>query len=529
MSQPSNTISTTKLLPEEQEQIRHLFQQGLGTREIARRLGRNRKAISRFLHEAGLRSPAVPAPSSASKLAPFHDAVRDKVAQGLTASRILREIGALGYTGGRTILAQLVTTLRAPLAPRKKAKRRFETRPGQEMQADWSIYTVLIAGVLVRVHALMCVLAHSRKLHVRFYRDEREATLLEGLAAAFESFLGVALRLVVDNMATAVLGRVGSGRKVIWHPRFLEFARYYGFKPFACKVKDPDRKGKDERLFDFLEKDFVRGSSFTSFEDLNTRARVWADTVANSRVHGTTGLVPDQVWLAERDFLVALPTQRFAVHHEAIRSVGPDSTLSIGGTLYTVPSSLHSRSVAVRLYAEHFEVLERDGSLACSIRYVEPQDKGKLQIDSRHYADLPRPGASPSSRRVQESFLLRFPDLDALVTGLVERVKTLAPIHLKALWRLADRFGDEAFRDAALRAVAFRRFSASAIARILERDHPLPQGQEPIPPVGAEARVLTLLGEVDPGSLDDFADLDHVVATDPGSQPTKEDPDDETK
>jgi transposase len=467
------------------------------------------------------------APAPTTKLAPFHDAIRDRVARGLTASRILREIAELGYAGGRTILAQFIAKVRGPLAGRKKAKRRFETRPGQEMQVDWSIYTVPIAGVLVRVHALLCVLAHSRKLHVRFYRDERETTLLEGLALAFAAFLGVALRLVVDNMATAVLGRVGSGRKVLWHPSFLAFCRHYGCKPFACKVADPDRKGKGERMFDFLEKDFIRGASFASFEDLNARAQVWADTIANRRVHGTTGLLPDEAWLAERDFLIALPDQRFAVHQDAIREVGPDATLSIGGTLYTVPERLHDRSVAVRLYAEHFEVLDQDGSVACSRRYVEPRDKGKLQLDARHYAHLPLPGAPPTGRRVQEAFLLRFPQLEALVAGLVERVKTLAPIHLKALWRLADRYGEEAFLAAGLRALEYRRFSASAIARILEREHPLPEGQEPIAPVGAEARVLTLLGEVESGSLEGYADLDRVAPTDIHPATSKEDNDDE--
>jgi transposase len=528
-SQPESQRPNCKLLPEEQEQIQHLAQQRLGSRQIARRLGRDRKTIRRFLRDSGIRTSRPAAPCAASKLAPFHDAVRERVAQGLTASRILREIAGLGYAGGRTILAEFIARLRGPLAPRKKAKRRFETRPGLEMQVDWSIYTVPIAGILVRVHALLCVLAHSRKLHVRFYRDERETTLLEGLMLAFETFLGVALRLVVDNMATAVLGRLGSGRKVLWHPRFLEFCRYYGCKPFACKVADPDRKGKGERMFDFLEKDFIRGASFTSFDDLNARAQTWADTLANRRVHGTTGLVPDEAWLAERDFLIALPDRRFAVHHDSIREVGPDATLSIGGTLYTVPERLHDRSVAVRLYAEHFEVLDRDGSVACSRHYVEPRDKGKLQLDSRHYAHLPLPGALPSGRRIQEAFLLRFPQLELLVTGLVERVKTLAPIHLKALWRLADRYGDEAFLAAGLRALEYRRFSASSIARILERAHPLPEGQEPIAPVGAEARVLTLLGEVDSGSLDGYADLDRTAPTDSHLEPPKGDTDDEEK
>src|SRR5881296_1247242 len=110
------------------------------------------------------------------------------------------------------------------------------------MQADWAVYTVPISGDPMRVHALMCELAYSRKIHARFYRNERQATLLEGLTLAFSAFHGVTTRVVFDNMATVVLGRIGSNGRPIWHPRFLDFARYYGFEPFACRVRDPDRK-----------------------------------------------------------------------------------------------------------------------------------------------------------------------------------------------------------------------------------------------------------------------------------------------
>jgi transposase len=49
------------------------------------------------------------------------------------------------------------------------------------------------------------VLAYSRFLHLRFYRDERQSTLLEGLARAFEALGGVALRLVFDYVARHII------------------------------------------------------------------------------------------------------------------------------------------------------------------------------------------------------------------------------------------------------------------------------------------------------------------------------------
>ena len=55
--------------------------------------------------------------------------------------------------------------------------------------------------------------------------------------------------------------------------------------------------------------------------------------------------------------------------------------------------------------------------------------------------------------RIDQAFLQRFPSLAGLVEGIALRMKTLAPVHLRALWRLADHlYGQEAFLRAARRA-----------------------------------------------------------------------------
>jgi len=430
------------------------------------------------------------------------------VAQGFTTTRILREIRELGYSGGRSILNELTARLR-PETPRKSVKRRFETRPGEELQIDWSVYTVPIAGRPTRVHALVCVLAYSRRVHVRFYRNERQTTLFEGLVHAWNAFEGATQRAVVDNMATAVLGRVGPRRRVLWHPRLLELARHYGTGFYACRVRHPNRKGKDERVIFYLEVDFVRGSSFASFEELNRRVQQWCDEVANLRVHGTTGRVPMEAWREERPFLIRLPETRFAVHEDVIREVGPAATLSIAGTPYTVPAPLANRTVPVRMYAEHFEVLDGKGEVAFSRRYVEDALKGRLQIDPAHYSGLPRAHGHDSAVRLDELFRRRFPVLEPFLEGLVLRMKTLAPVHLSALLRLAATYGDERFLLAASRALQFRRFSAEAVRRILERNHP-EVGEPDLRPLALDARALALGEDIEAGSLESYRGLEQA-------------------
>jgi len=492
-----------------------------GSREIARRVALSRKIVRRILAEEGeLKKPTPRVP--ASKLEPFHSMIKDKVETGLSVSRILREIREQGYRGGRSILAAYIQTLQSSLSPssRKTVKRRFETPPGEEMQIDWSPYHVPIAGVSRILYAFGCLLCSSRKLWVHFYSNERQPTLLEAIACAFEYFLGCALRLVLDNMATAVLGRWGPKGQPVWHPRFLEFARHYGFRPFACAVQDPDRKGKKEKSFRLLWDDFLKGCQFDSLEDLNQRLAVWLDqtpNVANQRVHGTTRLVPNQAWQSERQFLIQLPDKRFPVFEQSIRIVDQDSTLSIDGTRFTVPASLARRSVAVHLFAEHFEILDSHHRVLFSRRYAAEADKGKLIIDPTHYATLPRRPHSPNTNRLDQAFLTCFPALQPFIHGLQLRMKSLAPVHIRALLRLLDAYGQEAFLEAVRRAQEYRRFDARAVQRILEHDFPLPD-LSPVAPLGGIGTAL--LDGIVSGSMDDYGSLDRDIDS-PKTIPTE--------
>jgi len=514
-------------IPDEIRQEILRLQPFYSARQISPRVGLSRKMVGRVLHEHGLSSGPQPGlepeqpDGDTSKLDSFQLLVAEKMAQGLKVTRILREIRKLGYRGGRTILGDYVRQLRAQTGalPTASVKRRFETGVAEEMQIDWSPYEVPIGGHLVRVHVLGCLLAWSRKLYAYAFRDERQPTLLEGLACAFVYFDGVAARIVLDNMSTAVLGRVGSDGKVLWHSRFLDFTRHYGTVPFACRVRDPDRKGKKEKSFRLLEDDFIRGSSFDSLDHLNEQLRIWLDGTAqcgNLRVHGTTRRVPNEAFEHERPLLVRLPNHPFSVCEQSVRVVDRDSTLSIRGTPYSVPATLANRSVAVHLFAEHFEVLDQHGRVAFSRRYVSDRDKGRLVIDKTHYANLPRRPRTGSAgdERIDQAFVRRFAELQPLVDGLKRRMKSLAPIHIRTLLRLCDRFGEEAFLVAARRAQDFRRFDALAVGRILESDYPAAAAQAdaacPVTPLSGHGPAA--LGEVDSGSLDSFSRLDSTTA-----------------
>jgi transposase len=239
----SNIRKRTRVEHLEEEILAEILEMtpGSSIRKISECLSISRGLVQKVQEKLGcsLKAPA----TMQSKLMNYKDEIIQRVTAGLTATRILREIKDLGYTGGKTILSEMVSALRsqASLQKRKQVKRRFETPAGLELQADWSPGMALIANKLVGIHVLGMVLCSSRKLFYSIHRNEQMPTLLEGLATGFEYFGGCTVRCVFDNMTTIVLGRIDRDRKPIWNPRFIEFARYYGTEPFLCAVRDPNR------------------------------------------------------------------------------------------------------------------------------------------------------------------------------------------------------------------------------------------------------------------------------------------------
>jgi hypothetical protein len=106
---------------------------------------------------------------------------------------------------------------------------------------------------------------------------------------------------------------------------------------------------------------------------------------------------------------------------------------------------------------------------------------------------------------LEQAFVLRFPTLKPFVDGLQLRMNKLTHIHLRALLRLAESYGEQALLAAATRAQEYRRFDAWAVERILERHYPL-LDDAPLAPLGGAGPIV--LGEVEPGSLDDYSHLD---------------------
>jgi len=489
------------LTPEEHAELQRLLRETIPLRAIARRLNRDVKTIRRALGRS-----RAPSPPAASKLAPYHPLITERFQQGLRSPRILREIRERGYIGSTTILKDFLQTLGPRRPPPPRAFHRFETRPGEEAQSDWSPYRVTIANRETIVHAFSLILCFSRRLFVAFFRNERLPTLLWAHQEAFLYHGGLCRTIAYDNQTAITLGRVGG--KPRWHPTFLDFAKHHGFEPSVGRPGHKERRGKVERPFHYLEHDFLAGRAFASWDDLNQQCRQWLDTVANVRVHGTTRRRVDEAFAEEQPCLITLPSVSFPAARQETRTVQKDGYIPVDGSYYPVPEHLVDQGpVSVRIDPRHVTILDRADTIVAS--HPVPEEPTRL----------PAPALPPGQRRaalsrpVQEAaFLARFPDAREFLDGLKHRMATLTPIHLRALDRLVDLYGEQAVHQALERASAYRNWSARAVERILQRAHPTVVPEPGLGSLSPRPEALGALDDTDPGSPHDYT-LDSMPPT----------------
>ncbi len=291
-----------------------MARQGMGIRQIARELGCSRNTVRRYLQEARA-SRYGPRQARSTKLDPFKPYVHERIEAAkprwIPAVVLLREIRDMGYAGGLTQLKMFINPLkRVEVEPVV----RFETPPGQQMQAD---FTVIRRG-RDPLLAFVATLGYSRASFVRFTTAEDADTLCTCVREALIYFGGVPQHVLFDNAKTVVVERDAYGEgSHRWHAGLLSVAEEFGFSLRVCRPYRAKTKGKVERFNGYLKGSFLvplaatLSSSSLKLDAVAANLHIgrWLSEVANARLHATTKERPDQRLALERSVLLPLPSR----------------------------------------------------------------------------------------------------------------------------------------------------------------------------------------------------------------------------
>jgi hypothetical protein len=207
--------------------------------------------------------------------------------------------------------------------------------------------------------------------------------------AAFRYFGGMPQECVYDQTKLVVIHEIF--RELKLNQRFHQYATGTGFHIRVCEGYDPESKGKVESGVKYVKQNGLYGETFTDWKNLDTYMLDWLNTVANKRLHGTTGQQPwthydceekvkMQPYLTPACLSVKSTTQE-------TRQVDKTSLISWQSNKYSVPMAYQSAKVAVSTDAGQLLI----NDLASGDRIAEhviSLEKGQIIKNTHHYRDL---------------------------------------------------------------------------------------------------------------------------------------------
>ena len=342
-------------------QVQALRADGVSQREIAQRLGLNRRTVARLA--AASEPPRYRRAAGGSQLDRFDGVLRELLAEWpqIRAPRATEVLREHGYTGSVELVKLRLRVLRPA---RVRPAQRTGYRPGQVVQFDWAEMPTRprIAGRERRVYALVASLPFSGAQTAFFSFDLGLESFLEGHARTFDWLGGVPRECVYDNLRSAVASREQD--RVTWNPRFLHLRGHYGFHATACTPATPREKGSVEGSVRYLKTGFWPARRVASLVDLDAQYADWRDQTCNRRRHATGRFLVGEHLQRDRAALRPLPPLSFDPSVGRPVRVPIDGYLRLGGAFYRAPTELVHQRVELRFDRDHVWIVHRGLTVA---------------------------------------------------------------------------------------------------------------------------------------------------------------------
>lgn len=339
--------------PDDVEEMLRLKACGWGLKRIGAHLGCSHHTVKAYVEAGGVKP--FKAPERAKKLDGLDGWIRERFIRHRGNADVVRqELRAeKGIVVSPRTMQRTVQPYRQALKAEALATVRFETLPGRQLQIDFGERLVEIAGAKVKAFMFVATLGHSRRVHVRAFRHEKQESWFTGLESAFTTFGGVPEIVLMDNPRALVVRHDATSRRILFNDKLIAFAKHWGFGPRACAPYRARTKGKTERSVGYVKKNAIAGRSFASWESFEAHLAKWEREIANARVHGTTGEAP--IVRFERDEAHRLKPlgdrPPFGILRELSRMVGNDCAVEVDTNSYSVPWRLIGERVAVTVAA----------------------------------------------------------------------------------------------------------------------------------------------------------------------------------
>jgi transposase len=415
--------------------------------------------------------------SSASACEPHREAIELWLSRGRNAKAIWQDLVDLhGFASGYQSVKRFVRQLRG--TPSAEACAVIETAPGEESQVDYGTGPMVRdshTGKYRRTRLFVLTLGYSRKaVRLLVFRSSSQiwAELHE---KAFRRLGGVTRVVVLDNLKEGVLKPDVYDPAL--NPLYHDVLAHYGSVALACRVRDPDRKGKVESGVGHAKKTPLKGQRFESLEEAQSYLDHWEECWADTRIHGTTKRQVSAMFAEEKPALLPLPVEPFRYYQYGQRTVNLDGCVEVDAAYYSAPPGWIGRQVQAQWDVRHVRLLHpQTGEL---LREHLPQVRGKHRIKDEDRPKQTPPGTQYLLLRADRAGV----QIGALCRGMYAEQGQVAVRRIQGVLALAKKHGPAAVDDACAVALEIGVSNYRFVRRYLERGPQLPLSLRQVDPL----------------------------------------------
>jgi len=370
----------------------------------------------------------------------------------------------LEETHGVSIAYSTLTRLVRDTGIREPASKRsgsYEFGLGVEMQHDTSPHRVMLSGKPMTAHCAGLVLAYSRRAFIQYYPAFTRFEAKVFLTEAMRFMDGGCRRCIVDN--TSVIVAKGSGADAEMAPEMESFLNHFGAVFQAHRIGHADRKAYVERLFSYVETNFLAGRTFADWRDLNRQAYDWCGRI-NAKPKRSLGMSADEAYVMEKPHMTPLPPHIYETRQILHRVVDIYGYVSVDTNRYSVPDRLIGKQVEAHKHWEHVRVFFRHDKVADHPRQI---GKHNSRItDPRHHRPLVR-AVKKGPCREETSLLGHTTVLDQYVAELKTRSNGRGIRPLRRLLEMKRTYPADAFVKAVERAFEYGLYDLARLEQMV--------------------------------------------------------------
>jgi len=453
-----------------------LHNEGMGLREISRKLRVSTNTVSNIIDQKGL----LPETIRQDKINVDPEFLRNLHTKCDGYVQRIHEIliEEKGILIGYSTLTRNIRELNLG-QPKNQRCDQQPDEPGAEMQHDTSPYIVKFGTNRVKVVASIIYMRYSKMRYLKFYRSFNRFAMKCFIHEALTFWVYAAPVCIIDNTNLARLR--GTGKNAVMTPEMKQFAKQYGFEFVCHEVRHSNRKAGNERSFYTVETNFFPGRNYENLEDMNQQAFDWATIRMPNRPVSKTRMIPVKAFEYEQSFLEKLPayiTPPYIAHERGTDQYG---YAAIDGNFYWVPGKTRF-DVKVLQFCDHVEIYHKRKKM---IEYELPPDGIKnIKISPK---GEPKSRYQPNNRKkptAQEEKILRSaaPEVNDYLNFVLVMKGKARHRFVRQLYSLHKRTALSVFAQALKRALKYRIKSVETIENIIglllrqsNYEMPLPQ------------------------------------------------------